>query len=40
MGAISKFYKFRSMYVDAEEAEKELLDQKHHLTGGMFKMDI
>lgn len=37
-GRYFKFYKFRSMYVDAEERKKELMDQ-NTMTGGMFKMD-
>lgn len=37
-GRIFKFYKFRSMYVDAEERKKELLAQ-NQMQGGMFKMD-
>lgn len=37
-GRIFKFYKFRSMYIDAEERKKELM--KHNqMQGGMFKMD-
>ena len=37
-GRIFKFYKFRSMYIDAEERKKELMAQ-NTMTGGMFKMD-
>lgn len=37
-GRIFKFYKYRSMYMDAEERKKELLDQ-NTMEGGMFKMD-
>jgi len=37
-GRYFKFYKFRSMYVDAEERKKELMAQ-NTMTGGMFKMD-
>ena len=37
-GRIFKFYKFRSMYIDAEERKKELLSQ-NTMHGGMFKMD-
>lgn len=37
-GRIFKFYKFRSMYVDAEERKKELMAQ-NTMSGGMFKMD-
>ena len=34
-----KIYKFRSMYMDAEERKKELLAQ-NKMTGLMFKMDF
>nr|ADU03239.1 CPS16E [Streptococcus suis]ADV39937.1 CPS16E [Streptococcus suis]FAA01001.1 TPA: initial sugar transferase [Streptococcus suis] len=37
-GRIFKFYKFRSMYIDAEERKKDLLSQ-NQMQGGMFKMD-
>ena len=37
-GRIFKFYKFRSMYMDAEERKKELMSQ-NQMQGGMFKMD-
>ncbi|MGV3078957.1 sugar transferase [Streptococcus sp. 32226D021BW] len=37
-GRIFKFYKFRSMYMDAEERKKELMAQ-NQMQGGMFKMD-
>lgn len=37
-GRIFTFYKFRSMYVDAEERKKDLLNQ-NQMQGGMFKMD-
>lgn len=37
-GRIFKFYKFRSMYIDAEERKKDLLAQ-NTMTGGMFKVD-
>ncbi len=37
-GKIFKIYKFRSMYTDAEERKKELMDQ-NQMTGLMFKMD-
>ncbi|HEM3632547.1 TPA: sugar transferase [Streptococcus suis] len=37
-GRIFKFYKFRSMYIDAEERKKELLS-RNQMQGGMFKMD-
>ena len=33
-----KMYKFRSMYIDAEERKKELMDQ-NEVQGLMFKMD-
>ena len=33
-----KFYKFRTMYVDAEERKKELMDQ-NEISGNMFKME-
>ena len=36
-GRIFKIYKFRSMYVDAEERKKELLEQ-NEMHGLMFKM--
>ena len=37
-GRFFKFYKFRSMRVDAEEIKKELMEH-NTMTGGMFKMD-
>ncbi|WP_105125473.1 sugar transferase [Streptococcus suis] len=37
-GRIFKFYKYRSMYMDAEERKKELMAQ-NQMQGGMFKMD-
>lgn len=37
-GRYFKFYKFRSMYVDAEKRKKELMAQ-NTMKGGMFKMD-
>lgn len=37
-GRIFKMYKFRSMYVDAEERKKELMAQ-NQMEGLMFKMD-
>ena len=37
-GKIFKMYKFRSMYMDAEERKKELMDQ-NEMKGLMFKMD-
>lgn len=36
-GRVFKFYKFRSMYVDAEERKRELMDQ-NEMKGNMFKM--
>ena len=35
-----KLYKFRSMYLDAEERKKELLKQNQVSNGMMFKMDF
>ena len=35
-----KIYKFRSMYMDAEERKKELMDQNRIDGGYMFKMDF
>jgi len=37
-GKIFKMYKFRSMYTDAEERKKELMDQ-NQMKGLMFKME-
>lgn len=37
-GRIFKFYKFRSMRVDAEEIKKELMSQ-NQMQGGMFKIE-
>ncbi len=37
-GKIFKMYKFRSMYMDAEERKKELMD-KNEMSGFMFKME-
>ena len=34
-----KFYKIRSMYMDAEERKKELMDQNRVSDGMMFKLD-
>lgn len=34
-----EIYKFRSMYLDAEERKRELLVQNEHTTNLMFKMD-
>ena len=34
-----RIYKFRSMYMDAEERKKELLEQNRHGDGLMFKME-
>ena len=33
-------YKFRSMYMNAEEMKKELMDQNNMKDGMMFKMDF
>lgn len=35
-----KFYKIRSMYMDAEERKKELMNQNRVSDGMMFKMDF
>ena len=35
-----KMYKFRSMYMDAEERKKELMSQNKVSDGMMFKMDF
>lgn len=35
-----KFYKIRSMYLDAEARKKELMDQNRVADGMMFKMDF
>ena len=37
-GRFFKIYKFRSMYLDAEERKKELMEQ-NKMSGLMFKMD-
>lgn len=37
-GRIFYFYKFRSMYLDAEERKKELMEQ-NQMSGLMFKME-
>ncbi len=37
-GRVFDFYKFRSMYVDADERKKELMDQ-NEVEGPMFKME-
>lgn len=39
-GKIFKIYKFRSMYMDAEERKKELMEQNKIKDGLMFKMDF
>lgn len=39
-GKIFKIYKFRSMYMDAEERKKELMAQSNYSDGMMFKMDF
>jgi exopolysaccharide biosynthesis polyprenyl glycosylphosphotransferase len=38
-GKTFKLYKFRSMYLDAEERKKELMEQNRVKDGMMFKMD-
>lgn len=38
-GRIFKVYKFRSMYLDAEERKKDLMDQNKMSDGMMFKVD-
>ena len=38
-GRIFKMYKFRSMYLDAEEHKRALMEQNKHKDGLMFKMD-
>ncbi|MGM9912549.1 sugar transferase [Floccifex sp.] len=39
-GKIFKMYKFRSMYMDAEERKAELMDQNRVKDGLMFKLDF
>lgn len=39
-GKIFKMYKFRSMYLDAEERKAELMDQNRVKDGFMFKLDF
>ena len=39
-GKMFKMYKFRSMYMDAEERKKELMAQNKISDGLMFKMDF
>ena len=39
-GKIFKMYKFRSMYMDAEERKKELMAQNTMSDSKMFKMDF
>ena len=39
-GKMFQMYKFRSMYMDAEERKKELMDQNKISDGLMFKMDF
>lgn len=39
-GKLFKIYKFRSMYLDAEERKKELLDKNRIKDGLMFKLDF
>lgn len=38
-GKVFKMYKFRSMYLDAEERKAELMDQNRVKDGFMFKLD-
>ena len=38
-GKLFKIYKFRSMYMDAEERKKELMEQNKVKDGMMFKID-
>ena len=38
-GKIFKMYKFRSMYMDAEERKQELMEQNRVKDGMMFKLD-
>lgn len=39
-GKLFKMYKFRSMYLDAEERKKDLMDQNRVENGMMFKVDF
>ena len=39
-GKVFKLYKFRSMYMDAEERKKELMEQNRVKDGMMFKLDF
>lgn len=39
-GRTFKIYKFRSMYLDAEERKKELMAKSNYQDGLMFKMDF
>lgn len=39
-GKLFKIYKFRSMYMDAEERKKELMEQNRVKDGMMFKLDF
>ena len=39
-GKLFKIYKFRSMYMDAEERKKELMEQNRVKDGMMFKMEF
>lgn len=39
-GKVFKMYKFRSMYLDAEERKKELMEQNRVKDGMMFKLDF
>ncbi len=38
-GKLFKMYKFRTMYLDAEERKKALLEQNRVADGMMFKME-
>lgn len=38
-GRVFKIYKFRSMYLDAEERKKELMEKNRVKDGRMFKLD-
>ena len=39
-GKLFKIYKFRTMYLDAEERKKELMEQNRVKDGMMFKLDF
>ena len=38
-GKVFKIYKFRSMYIDAEERKEQLMDQ-NEMSGYMFKISF